>query len=571
MFKRFIHYYKPYLGIFFFDLFCATIISAIDIAYPQILRIMTKTLFLEPSDIIVKTIPLIALCLFAAYVIQGFCKYYVNCQGHVMGALMERDMRRDLFEHYESMSFSYYDKNNTGQMMSRMISDLFEISEMAHHGPENIFISVIKFAGSFVFLFMINKTLTLCLCGVALCMAIFSYSQNKRMRRTFRDNRKKIGNINAILQDSFSGIRIVQAFANEEIEKEKFHKGNEEFLKSKKENYVTMGIFGGGNTFFMGMMYAVTLVAGGILISKGSMTAADLAMFSLYIGIFTSPIMIFVELTEVIQKGFSGFSRFVEIIETPQDIKDSPEACEISNPQGDICFNNVSFSYNKDEEILKNISFTIKSGKSVALAGPSGGGKTTICSLLPRFYDTTEGSITIDGQNVKDIKLHSLRSSIGIVQQDVYLFGGTIRENIEYGKPGASMEEIQDAAKKAGIHDYIMSLPNAYETECGERGIRLSGGQKQRISIARVFLKNPPILILDEATSALDNENERYIQKSLDELSKNRTTITIAHRLSTIQNADEILVIGKNGIEERGNHQELLKKNGIYARYFELT
>ncbi len=567
--KKFIPYYKPYRKTFYFDLFCATVISAIDVAYPQILRYFTKTVFTQESFLHV--IPLMALCLLGAYLIQAACKYYVGCQGHVMGALMERDMRRELFEHYESLSFSYYDRNNTGQMMSRMISDLFDISEMAHHGPENLFIAVIKAVGSFVFLALINLKLTLCLVFVAVVMCIFSITQRKRMLATFRDNRVKIGNINGILQDSFSGIRIVQAFANEDIEQAKFDKGNQEFLKSKKENYITMGIFQAGNTFFLGMMYAVTLAVGGLLIGYGQMSAADLAMFALYIGIFVSPISMLVELTELIQKGFSGFNRFIDIIETPVEIKDRDDAVEIKNPQGDIKFNDVGFFYDKDETVLDNVSFEIKAGKSIALVGPSGGGKTTICSLLPRFYDVTKGAITIDGQDIRDIKLKSLRSSIGIVQQDVYLFGGTLKENIAYGKKDATMEEVIQAAKKANIHDFIMSLPEGYDTYAGERGVRLSGGQKQRISIARVFLKNPPILILDEATSALDNESERYIQKSLDELSRNRTTITIAHRLSTIKNADEILVIGNNGIQERGTHDELLELNGVYAKYFELT
>ena len=469
------------------------------------------------------------------------------------------------------MSFSYYDTNNTGQMMSRMISDLFDISEMAHHGPENLFIAIVKATGSFIFLSMINIKLTLCLLAVGIAMLVFSLTQRPRMRQTFRDNRAKIGIINGILQDSFSGIRIVQAFANEKIENRKFEKGNEGFMESKKENYHAMGSFQAGTSFILGMMYAVTLTVGGLLIGKGQMTAGDLALFSLYIGIFNSPIQMMVELTEMVQKGFSGFNRFIEIMETKSEIVDAPDAEEIKDPEGDIVFDGVSFKYSDKEEVLKDVSFTIKSGKSVALAGPSGGGKTTICSLLPRFYDVKEGSIRISGQNIRKIKLESLRKAIGIVQQDVYLFGGTIRENIAYGKEGATDEEIIEAAKKANIHDFIMSLPEGYDTYTGERGVRLSGGQKQRISIARVFLKNPPILILDEATSALDNESERAIQKSLDELSLNRTTITIAHRLSTIRNADEILVIGDNGIKERGTHEELLEKNGLYARYFELA
>ncbi len=568
--KKFIPYYRPYRKIFFLDLLCAAIISMIDLAFPQILKVLSRTLFLQDAVIITRKLPLICLLLLLGYLIQAGCRYYVSCQGHIMGAKMERDMRRELFDHYESLSFSYYDKNNTGQMMSKLISDLFDISEMAHHGPENLFISVIKIIGSFVFLFMIQWRLALILLLVVFFMIIFTYRQNKIMRATFRDNRVKIGNINGILQDSLSGIRIVQSFANEDIEREKFRNGNEEFLKSKEANYHAMGTFSCGNTFLQGMMYLVTLVAGGFFIARGQMTASDLALYALYIGIFINPIMILVELTEMLQKGFSGFHRFLEIIETPIEIKDSDHAAPISNPKGDIVFANVSFQYDESDTVLDHVSFTIKSGKSIALVGPSGGGKTTICSLLPRFYETTAGSINIGSQDIKNIKLKDLRNSIGIVQQDVYLFGGSVKENIAYGKPDATDEEIIEAAKKANIHDFILSLPNGYDSLVGERGTRLSGGQKQRISIARVFLKNPPIVILDEATSALDNESERYIQKSLDVLAKNRTTITIAHRLSTIKHADEILVIEGQGIKERGTHDQLMKLDGLYAKYYNM-
>lgn len=454
--------------------------------------------------------------------------------------------------------------------MSRLVSDLFDISEFAHHGPENLFISVVKIVGSFIFLFLIQWKLALILAAVVIFMVIFSAYQNQRMQATFLDNRRKIGDINATLQDSLEGIRIVQSFANEDIERRKFHKGNENFLLSKKDNYRAMGTFQGGNTFFQGLMYLITLTAGGIFIALGEMSPADLAMYALYIGIFISPIQVLVELTEMIQKGLSGFRRFLDIIETEPEIVDEENAVPIQNPQGDISYNDVSFSYEDNEIVLNHINFKIESGKSVALVGPSGGGKTTICSLLPRFYDITGGTITIGGQNIREMTLESLRNSIGIVQQDVYLFGGTVKENIAYGKPDASMDEIIQAAKKANIHDFIMGLPDGYDTFVGERGTRLSGGQKQRISIARVFLKNPPILILDEATSALDNESERHIQKSLEALSKNRTTITIAHRLSTIKNADEILVVYDHTIRERGSHRELMEKDGIYARYYKM-
>lgn len=568
--KKFIGYYKPYKKIFFFDLFCAAVISMIDLIYPQILRQGANTIFVQEKSVILRVLPLLAAGLLIMYIIQALCKYYVNCQGHVMGAMMERDMRRELFEHYEKLSFSYYDNNNSGQMMSRLVSDLFDISEFAHHGPENLFISLIKIIGSFVFLTVINWRLAIPLFVIVIVMVIFSSIQSKKMHATFLDNRKKIGDINARLQDTLSGIRVVQSFANEEIEKKKFASSNENFLVSKKENYRCMGSFSSWNIFFQGLMYLTVLVFGGYLISQDKMEPADLAMYALYIGIFVSPIQILVELTEMIQKGLSGFRRFSAIMETEPDIEDAEDARELTNVKGDVNYDHVTFRYNDDEPVLSDVSFSIPAGRSIALVGPSGGGKTTICSLLPRFYELTGGKITIDGEDIKEFTLQSLRKNIGIVQQDVYLFCGTVRENIAYGKPDASDEEIIEAAKNANIHDFIMSLPDGYDTFVGERGTRLSGGQKQRISIARVFLKNPPILILDEATSALDNESERHIQKSLEELSKNRTTITIAHRLSTIRGADEIIVITENGIAERGSHDELMKIDGIYAKYYRM-
>lgn len=568
--KKFIGYYKPYKKIFFFDLFCAAVISMIDLIYPQILRQGANTIFVQEKTVILRVLPLLAAGLLIMYIIQALCKYYVNCQGHVMGAMMERDMRRELFEHYEKLSFSYYDNNNSGQMMSRLVSDLFDISEFAHHGPENLFISLIKIIGSFVFLTVINWRLAIPLFVIVIVMVIFSSIQSKKMHATFLDNRKKIGDINARLQDTLSGIRVVQSFANEEIEKKKFAVSNENFLVSKKENYRCMGSFSAWNIFFQGLMYLTVLVFGGYLISQDKMEPADLAMYALYIGIFVSPIQILVELTEMIQKGLSGFRRFSAIMETEPDIEDAEDARELTNVKGDVNYDHVTFRYNDDEPVLSDVSFSIPAGRSIALVGPSGGGKTTICSLLPRFYELTGGKITIDGEDIKEFTLQSLRKNIGIVQQDVYLFCGTVRENIAYGKPDATDEEIIEAAKNANIHDFIMSLPDGYDTFVGERGTRLSGGQKQRISIARVFLKNPPILILDEATSALDNESERHIQKSLEELSKNRTTITIAHRLSTIRGADEIIVITENGIAERGSHDELMKIDGIYAKYYRM-
>ena len=566
--RKFISYYGPYRTVFFLDLICAAFISVVDLLYPQILRTLTNTLFTRDSGTILSALPWIAVALLVMYILQSLCKYYVTYQGHMMGANMERDMRQQLFDHYEKLSFSYYNQNNSGQMMSKLVSDLFDIAEFAHHGPENLFISVVKIIGSFVFLFLINWRLALPLVVLVLCMFVFSFRQNQSMQETFMDNRRKIGDVNSSLQDTLAGIRVVQSFANEDIEREKFKKSNQAFLISKRNNYSCMGNFMSWNLFFQGMMYLVTLVFGGYLIARGLMDVADLAMYALYIGIFISPIQILVELIEMMQKGLAGFRRFLDVMETEPDIEDAPDAKPLTDVKGHVRCEDVSFHYSDDDTpVLSHVSFDIPAGKSIALVGPSGSGKTTICSLLPRFYDVTGGRITIDGKDVRTLTLKSLRSQIGMVQQDVYLFSGTIRENIAYGKPGASEEEIMEAARRANIHEFISELPDGYDTFVGERGARLSGGQKQRISIARVFLKNPPILILDEATSALDNESERWIQKSLEELSEGRTTITIAHRLSTIRNADEIIVITEDGIAERGTHEQLLEQNGIYAHY----
>lgn len=568
--KKFIRYYRPYRKVFLFDMICAFGISIIDLAFPQILNYLNATLYLEDPQTIRRAILALAAGLLVMYLVRAACKYYVSAQGHIMGARMERDMRKELFDQYERLSFSYYDKNNTGEMMSRLVSDLFDICEFAHHGPENVFISLLKIIGSFVLLCWIHVPLTLLLVVVTVAMLLFSLRQNKRMQATFMENRRKIAGVNASLQDTLGGIRVVKSFANEKIEREKFAESNERYLTSKIDNYHCMGWFQSGNNFFQGLLYVTILVGGAYFIAQGTLEPVALATYALYINIFVTPIEVLVEFTEMLQKGYSGFKRFNEVMETTVDIQDAPDAQELRDVKGVIDYKDVCFSYNAEEIVLDHINIHIDAGRSIALVGPSGGGKTTICSLLPRFYDVDSGSITIDGKDIRSLTLESLRQNIGIVQQDVYLFAGSIGENIAYGKPGATMEEIIDAAKKANIHEFILSLPQGYDTYVGERGARLSGGQKQRISIARVFLKDPKILILDEATSALDNESERHIQKSLEELAKNRTSITIAHRLSTIRGADEIIVIGEKGIEERGTHEELLQLDNVYARYYRL-
>ncbi|NLM35580.1 MAG: ABC transporter ATP-binding protein [Clostridiales bacterium] len=569
--RKFISYYKPYKLLFFADMFCALLLSAIDLVFPLLVRYLLDEVYvLDDSQVILKYVLIIGSILLSMYVIRLFCQYFITSWGHIMGARMEADMREDIFAHLQKLSFSYYDNRNTGKIMSRIVNDLFDISELAHHGPEDIFISAIKLIGSFIILMSINVKITLILLVVTSIMLVFSAYYNKRMRAVFKKNREKIANVNAQVQDSLAGIRVVKSFANEKIEKCKFDKGNQEFLETKKDSYLIMGRFYSGNGFFQGLLYLSVILSGGVFISTGDLELSGLVVYILYINIFLNPIEKLVNFTEQFQKGITGFERFLEVMETEPDIKDKKGAKDLVNPKGDIQFKNVSFSYNDKHTVLSNINIDIKAGKTVALVGPSGGGKTTFCSLIPRFYEITEGTITIDGIDIRDLKLRSLRNAIGIVQQDVYLFAGSIGENIGYGKPGATKEEIIEAAKKANIHDFIMSLENGYDTYVGERGVKLSGGQKQRVSIARVFLKNPPILILDEATSALDNESERYIQRSLEELSKNRTTLVIAHRLSTIRNADEIIVLTDEGIKERGKHEDLLKLNGLYSYLYNM-
>lgn len=566
----FLHYCKPYRTLFYTDMVCAVLVSVIDLVFPQVLNYLTKILLTQETAEFVAIIGYAGAGMMLLYGLRYACQYYITTWGHVMGARMESDMRQDLFDHLQRLSFSYYDKNNTGEMMSKLVADLFDISELAHHGPENIFISGLKLLGSFILLLMINVPMTLILFGIAVSMTIFSYYQNKRMKVIFMENRKRIATVNALAQDSLAGIRVIKSFANEKIEQEKFRRGNEAFLVSKESVYKIMGSFHAGNGLLEGLLYVVVLVSGGYFITKGQLEATDLAVYALYIAIFINPLDVLINFTEQFQKGYAGFKRFTEVLETQPEIVDKEDAGPLADVQGRIEYHDVSFAYDGNNAVLNQVNFAVEAGKTIALVGPSGGGKTTICSLLPRFYDVTAGSILIDGQDVRDVSLTSLRSAIGIVQQDVYLFAGSIKDNISYGRPDATQAEIIAAAQKANIHDFIACLEAGYDTYVGERGVRLSGGQKQRIAIARLFLKNPPILILDEATSALDNESERHIQASLEELAKQRTTIIIAHRLSTIRHADEIIVINEGQIQERGDHSALLEKNGLYAKYYNM-
>ena len=568
--SHFIHYYKPYRRLFFTDLFCASVVSLVDITFPQVLYFLTHGVFTQCPVEIKQVLTTVAAGMILLYGIRYVCQYYITTWGHIMGARMESDMRQDLFDHYQRLSFSYYDRNNTGEMMSKLVSDLFDISELAHHGPENVFICTLKIIGSFALLLFLNVKMTLILFMVTLFMIVFSIYQNKKMKAVFMDNRKKIAGVNSRVQDSLSGIRVVKSFANEELEREKFGDSNLQFLDSKEGSYQMMGTFHAGNGLFQGLLYTTVLVSGGFFIAEGALAVGDLAVYALYIGIFMNPIDVLINFTEQFQRGYAGFKRFAETVNTVPEILEATNALTLTQVQGHIAFQDVSFRYNQNTQVLDHVNIAIDAGKTVALVGPSGGGKSTLCSLLPRFYDVSGGSVLIDGTDVRDVTLKSLRRTIGIVQQDVYLFAGTVRDNIAYGKPEASDEELIAAAKNANIHDFIMSLDDGYDSYVGERGTRLSGGQKQRIAIARVFLKNPPILILDEATSALDNESERYIQASLERLAKNRTTIVVAHRLSTIRNADEIIVINHNGIQERGDHATLLEQNGLYAKYYNM-
>lgn len=567
--KRFIAYYGPYKTIFYMDMFCALVLSVIDLIFPKFVQYLLDEVYGKRPSNMIDIILLTGLGLLVLYIIRFFCQKFITAQGHIMGSRMEADMRRNLFSHLQKLSFSYYDDANTGKLMSRVTNDLFDISELAHHGPEDLFISALKIIGSVAIMLTMNVKLTLILLMLISLIIVFTTIYNRKMRAIFADNRKKIAAINAQTQDTLSGIRVVKSFSNEAIEQEKFEFGNQQFLESKASSYTIMGQFTAGNQLLQGILYLTVLVVGGVFLSQDSISASDLVAYILFVNVFLNPINKLVNFTEIFQRGMTGFNRFLEILDTEPEIKDREDAIELSNVEGEIKFENVSFSYDDNTVVLSDVNLTINKGQSCALVGPSGGGKTTFCNLIPRFYEVDEGAITIDGKDVRDVKLGSLRKNIGMVQQDVYMFSGNIAENILYGKPSATNEEIVAAAKLANAHDFIMELEDGYNTFVGERGVKLSGGQKQRISIARAFLKNPPILILDEATSALDNESERLVQESLRVLAQGRTTLTIAHRLSTIKNADNIVVLTVNGIEEQGTHDELVERGGIYASLYQ--
>ena len=566
--KKFLSYYRPYLKLFLADMFCAMIAAGISLVFPIIIRYITGTVLVD-NNFEISVIYKLGVLMIVLVVIEYLCNYFVAYKGHVMGVYMERDLRNELFQHYQKLSFSFYDEEKTGQLMSRLTNDLFSLTELYHHGPEDIVISFIKFFGAFVILANINLQLTLIIFAFIPVMGAFIYYYNRKMKKAFKANRRRVGDINARIEDNLSGIRVVKSFANENYENNKFNDENNRYVNSKSNSYFYMGKFHSGLGAFTSMITVAAAIFGSIFISKDVIVTADLVAFLLYINNLIEPVKKFINFTEQFQEGITGFERFMEVLEIEPDIVDSKNAIDLKDVKGAIEYCDVGFKYNKTNDyVLKDINLKINPGEYVALVGTSGAGKTTICSLLPRFYEVSEGKILIDGHNIKDIKLNSLRQNIGIVQQDVYLFAGTILDNIRYGRFDATDEEVIEAAKKANAHDFIMELPDGYNTDCGQRGVKLSGGQKQRLSIARVFLKNPPILIFDEATSALDNESERIVQESLESLAKNRTTLVIAHRLSTIQNAQRICVLSNEGIVEEGTHEELLKKNGQYASFY---
>ena len=570
--KKMIGYYKPYKKVFFADTFFAIIASTVALVIPLVVRYITSTVVHMDAREALKHIISIAIAVFILIIIQIYCNYFISNYGHVMGAKIEYDMRAEIFAHFQKMPFSFFDDQKVGQLMSRITSDLFDITELLHHGPENVTISVIKIIGALCILLSIDKKLAIAAFALVPFMIVYAYFFNKKMKQTFRINRKKIAAINEQIEDNLSGIRVVKSFANEELENDKFEVGNKAFLEAKKNNYKYMGGYNAGLTGFNTMINLVVIVAGGIMITKNMVTVTDFVTFLLYINIFTDPVKTLIDFTEQFQNGYSGYERFRQILDMEPEIKDSADAKDMTDVVGNIKFDDVSFRYNDNaHRVLKHINLEIPAGSYIALVGSSGAGKTTLCNLIPRFYDVTSGSIFIDDEDIRTVKLKSLRNNIGMVQQDVYLFAGTIYENIKYGKPDATKEEVIAAAKEANAYDFIMSLPNGFDTDIGQRGIKLSGGQKQRLSIARVFLKNPPILIFDEATSALDNESEKVVQESMEKLAKNRTTLVIAHRLSTIRNAEKILVLTENGIEEQGTHEQLINKKGIYYDLYSMT
>lgn len=570
--KKMMSYYRPYMHIFIADMIFAILSAGISLLIPLVVRYVTSTVIYMPSQTASRHIITVGVIMLALILFQLYCNFFITNQGHVMGAKIEYDMRAEIFAHYQKLSFSFFDDQKVGQLMSRITTDLFDISELLHHGPENIVISLIKITGAFIILFNISPYLTAAAFLLVPFMLIFAYLFNRKMKRAFRENRVRIAEINARIEDNLSGIRVVKSFANEDVENEKFREGNSGFLSAKKNSYLYMGGYQSGLTAFTAAINILVIVTGGLLITDQIINVTDFVTFLLYINIFTDPIKTLIDFTEQFQNGYSGFERFMEILNIAPDIVDRKNAVVLNNVQGNICFNDVSFKYDEQSgTVLEHINLNVPAGSYVALVGPSGAGKSTLCSLIPRFYEVTAGCVTLDGTDIRDVKLKSLRSSIGIVQQDVYLFAGTVADNIRYGRPDAADEDIIAAAKNANAHEFIMSLPDGYNTDIGQRGIKLSGGQKQRLSIARVFLKNPPVLIFDEATSALDNESEKVVQESLEKLAHNRTAFVIAHRLSTIRNAEKILVLTDEGIVEEGTHEQLISAGGEYAKLYSMA